>query len=135
MDASHRIAELRRFMAERDLALCLIKNPDNQYYLSGFKAVIYSRPIDLVITPQEIALIVPGLEEAHARAEAAVDQLFVYYEHPEMAPAGTSHLHHLDGILAGLRDGGLPVSPRTRNHTQAAPRSSGTDRARPLLRT
>jgi Xaa-Pro dipeptidase len=102
MDTSHRLEHFRTFMSERDLALCLVTAPDDQYYLSGFKAIIYSRPIDVVITPERLALIVPALEEAHARDEASFDELFVYYEHPEKAPAGTSHVQHLDTMLARL---------------------------------
>jgi Xaa-Pro dipeptidase len=105
MDVGHRIAALRRHMDEHGIALCLITQPDNQYYLSGFKAVIYSRPIDLVITADRVMLIIPGLEDVHARAEAAVDELFVYYEHPEMAHAGKSHVHHLETILRRLPRG------------------------------
>ena len=105
MDTSHRIEAFRRFMDERHLALCLVTAPDDQYYLSGFKAIIYSRPIDFVITPQSTALIIPALEEAHARAEASVDELFVYYEHPERAGGGKSHVEHLDKIVGRLPKG------------------------------
>lgn len=105
MDTSHRLDDLRGYMDRHDLAACLITIPDDQYYLSGFKAIIYSRPIDLVITGNEIALIVPGLEEVHAREEASVDHLMVYYEHPEKAAEGTTHVEHLDRILDRLPDG------------------------------
>jgi Xaa-Pro dipeptidase len=105
MNSSHRMAELRRYMDERDLALCIVLNPDNQQYLSGFRAVIYSRPIVLVVAPRQLTLIAPGLEEVHARAEAQVDELFIYYEHPEMAAHGKTHLHHLDGIVERLPRG------------------------------
>jgi len=92
-------------MDQNGLAACLITNPDDQYYLSGFKAIIYSRPIDLVISGDEISLIVPGLEEVHAREEASVDHLMVYYEHPERAGEGTTHVEHLDRILDRLSAG------------------------------
>jgi Xaa-Pro dipeptidase len=103
METGHRIARLRQLMSERGLAFCIVLEPDNQFYLSGFKAVIYSRPIVLVITEGEVVLIVPGLEEVHARDEAAVEQLLVYYEHPEKAGAGTSHIAHLNRILERFR--------------------------------
>lgn len=105
MDTTHRISELRRFMEERGIRLSLITNPDDQYYLSGFKAIIYSRPIDLLITPTQTVLIVPALEEAHARSEAAVDDVLVYYEHPEQASKGKSHLDHLGAFLKKLPAG------------------------------
>ncbi|MCJ7627387.1 MAG: aminopeptidase P family N-terminal domain-containing protein, partial [Longimicrobiales bacterium] len=117
MDTRHRIDELRRFMEERGIALCLVTNPDDQYYLSGFKAIIYSRPIDLLITPEKIALVVPALEEVHARDEARVDELLVYYEHPEKADRGKSHVEHVDRVVSrlssgarlGVQAGGLPL--------------------------
>lgn len=105
MDTSHRIAELRRFMEERGIALSLVTVPDDQYYLSGFKAIIYSRPIDLLLTPERIALVVPALEEVHAREEARVDELLVYYEHPEKADGGKRHLEHVDRVVGRLPTG------------------------------
>jgi Xaa-Pro dipeptidase len=92
-------------MEERDIALCLVSRPDDQHYLSGFKAILYSRPIDLVITPERVVLVVPALEEVHAREEAAVQELCVYYEHPERAGEGKSHVEHLDRIVGGLPSG------------------------------
>ena len=105
MDTSHRIEHFRRFMEERGIALCLVTGPDDQYYLSGFKAVVYSRPIDLVITPERISMVIPALEEDHSRAEAAVDELLVYYEHPERAGEGKTHVEHLDRMVARLSSG------------------------------
>lgn len=105
MDASHRSAEFRRYMDEQGIALAVITYPDNQVYLGGFRAVIYSRPIDLVIALDRTSLIVPGLEEAHATAEARFDELLVYYEHPERAHEGLNHLDHLGTILDRLPAG------------------------------
>jgi Xaa-Pro dipeptidase len=92
-------------MEERGIALCLVSRPDDQHYLSGFKAIVYSRPIDLVITPEKVVLVVPALEEVHAREEAAVEELLVYYEHPERAGDGTSHVEHLNHIVESLPTG------------------------------
>jgi len=92
-------------MEERDIALCLVTVPDDQYYLSGFKAIVYSRPIDLLITPEAVALVVPALEEVHARDEARVDELLVYYEHPEKAAGGKTHVEHVDRIVGRLPSG------------------------------
>jgi Xaa-Pro dipeptidase len=100
-----RIEPLRAVMARRHLAGALIVNPENQFYISGFKALIYSRPILLLITDSRTGLVIPALEEDHATAEAAVDELLVYYEHPEKAALGTSHLVHLERWLAGLPAG------------------------------
>lgn len=116
MNTSHRIEHFRNYMEEKEIALSLITAPDDQYYLSGFKAVVYSRPIDLVITAGKIGLIVPALEEVHAREEAVVDELLVYYEHPEKADGGKSHVEHLDrmvdrlgpGTRLGVQAGAIP---------------------------
>jgi len=100
VNTAHRIAELRRLMEARGIALSLVMNPDNQQYITGFKALIYSRPIVLAISPEKTTLVVPGLEEVHAKHEAKVDELLVYYEHPELADRGKTHLDHL-GKIAG----------------------------------
>ncbi len=92
-------------MEEKGIALSLITTPDNQFYVSGFRAIVYSRPIDFVLTPEKSVLIVPGLEESHAHHEAAVDEVLVYYEHPEKAERGKSHLDHLDSFLRRLPGG------------------------------
>jgi Xaa-Pro dipeptidase len=88
MSVSNRLANLRRFMTEQNLTAVVVTSPDNQFYYSGFKALIYSRPIYFIITPSETAYIVPGLEEQHAQAEAKADHIFVYYEHPEKEKEG-----------------------------------------------
>lgn len=101
----HRLARLRRNMAEREIDAVLIVAPDNQFYLSGFKAVIYSRPILLLVNREHTSIIVPGLERDHAEGEKAADEILVYYEHPEMANHGTSHLEHLDRLLGYYASG------------------------------
>lgn len=50
-------------------------------------------------------MIVPGLEEAHANGEQAADHVLAYYEHPEMAHRGGSHLDHFDELLSGYPSG------------------------------
>jgi len=96
-------------MHENNVDLSLIIQPENQYYISGFKAIVYSRPIGLVVTSDTISLIVPGLDEKHAEAEATVDEIFVYYEHPEKAESGISYIDHIEKIIstfpAGARIG------------------------------
>ena len=57
-------------------------------YLTGFQALLYSRPIYLVVTAERTELVVPGLEEEHAGQAAAIDAVTVYYEHPEKGTPG-----------------------------------------------
>ena len=100
-----RLSELRAFMSDAGISAALVVSPDDQFYLSGFRALLYSRPILLVVREDRTSIIVPGLEEAHARHENAADEVLVYYEHPELAPRGTSHTAHLDGLLSSYPRG------------------------------
>jgi Xaa-Pro dipeptidase len=40
-----RLKKIRDYMDERKIAKALILNPENQFYLTGFRAINYSRPI------------------------------------------------------------------------------------------
>lgn len=100
MDTKNRLSRLRDYMQENKIELSIIVNPENQFYVSGFKAIIYSRPIILGIKLDKTFLIVPGLEEEHSKAHANVDEIFVYYEQPEKINYGTSHLDHLKTQLS-----------------------------------
>ncbi|ASK64235.1 X-Pro dipeptidase [Virgibacillus phasianinus] len=84
-------SRVREWMNENNVASLVITDPANQFYLSGFKALIYSRPILLIIDHETSAFILPSLEEKHAEAEAEVDNLYAYYETPEMAGGNASN--------------------------------------------
>lgn len=99
MSNNMRLERLRKYMNEKNIEIALIFEPDNQFYISGFKAITYSRPIVTVVTQDKIELIVPGLEELHAKEVAKVDNVYVYYEIPEMKEHGISHKHYLDIVL------------------------------------
>jgi Xaa-Pro dipeptidase len=105
VDATRRLADLREYMDKQGIDLCIVMHPENQYYLSGFKAIIYSRPIVFVIEGTKTDLIIPALEEEHAAHEAKVDETFVYYEHPEMAHEGISYIQALDRVLSKYGEG------------------------------
>ncbi len=83
MQTNHRISRVREWMRKHQVSSAIITNPAHQFYLSGFKALIYSRPILFIIGHEETAYILPGLEEQHAQAEAKVDKLYVYHEYPD----------------------------------------------------
>jgi Xaa-Pro dipeptidase len=105
MSDVHRAARIARF---RDrLATCgvdaaLVWLPAHQHYLTGFMAHIYSRPIFVLVTPKRSTLVVPGLEEHHARSRSVVDEVVAYSEVPGGAPARTTAAAVLDDLLAGL---------------------------------
>jgi len=101
--ARERAAALADHLAPLDAAAGLIVSPANQTYLSGFRALLYSRPILLLVTSGGTALVVPGLEEAHARAKAAVDRLLIYHERP--GGDGGDWSDRLDELLGQLPAG------------------------------
>ncbi|MCD6363265.1 MAG: aminopeptidase P family protein [Synergistetes bacterium] len=116
-EVKNRINRLRSFLAEKEVDFALILDPLNQYYYTGFYAIIYSRPILLTISQNETHLIVPCLEELHAKEDATVDKIHVYYEHPEKAHAGTQPFSILKEIIiqkgwkgAGVEKEKLPTS-------------------------
>jgi Xaa-Pro dipeptidase len=98
-----RIGSLRSWMAAHETDAVLLIDPANQQYVTGFKALIYSRPILTLLTPDELCLVVPGLEERHAQEEARADRLLVYYEHPDAPGPDTDPLAVALRRLAGLR--------------------------------
>ncbi|HEX6989224.1 MAG TPA: Xaa-Pro peptidase family protein [Bacillota bacterium] len=101
-----------RWMEQEGLDLAVVSRPSNQYYLSGFKVFLYSRPLYYLVTPQRTVFIVPGLEEEHARRKQAADEIRVYYEHPvDEAARLTLHDHlrqAITDLLAGRAPGGRP---------------------------
>ncbi len=99
MNIKKRLETFRGCMSEKQIDLSLIWEPDNQYYLSGFRAITYSRPIVTLISHEQTELIVPGLEEVHAAEKANVDKLYVYYEQIDMRHREISYLDHLSKIL------------------------------------
>jgi len=55
----------------------IVLAPANTYYVSGFRAITYSRPV-LVIVWDSSALIIPELEAAHARERSAIRDIRTY---------------------------------------------------------
>jgi len=98
-----RLKRIRDYMDESKITKALVLNPENQFYLTGFRAINYSRPIFLIIDLDSTCLIVPALEEEHAKNEAYVDEIKVYYEYPEMKEYGTSPYEHLFSRLEGTK--------------------------------
>ncbi|WHY01786.1 Xaa-Pro peptidase family protein [Neobacillus sp. DY30] len=99
MSIKKRLETFRNYMSEKEIELSLIWEPDNQYYLSGFRAISYSRPIVTLISHDQTELIVPGLEEVHAAEKANVDKLYVYFEQIDMRHREVSYLDHLSKLL------------------------------------
>ena len=100
MNTFLRIQALRSHMARYELDACLLSSPENMQYMSGFQAITYSRPIFFLVNHTSTCLIIPALEEAHADLDSTgVEQLRVYYEHPEKVSVAGSPLDHLRQLL------------------------------------
>jgi len=105
MKVKHRLDQLRKLMGEHQLENVFILNPDHQFYLTGFKALTYSRPIILNISLHQSSLVVPGLEEIHAKDVAEIDNIHVYYEHPIEKVSKKDHMEYIKEFLKGCSSG------------------------------
>ena len=121
IDFGARITRLRGVLDRDGLDAAVLASPANIAYLAGFQALIYSRPIYLVVTPARTELVVPGLEEEHAGHAAGIDQVTVYYEHPEKGKPGENAPDTLADLLlergarrVGLEYASAPIALRER---------------------
>ncbi|MCK1975945.1 Xaa-Pro peptidase family protein [Jeotgalicoccus huakuii] len=111
-----RVEHLRRLMKEKEVDTVLISNFENQYYFSGLKAITYSRPILLKVSQSDMAIVIPTLEENHAKHITAADQLYVYHE-VEGKEGEYSYLAQVDALMntipagskVGIEFGSLPT--------------------------
>jgi Xaa-Pro dipeptidase len=82
MDGAKAMVEQRLERMQRELRglgvdAMIVLTPANTYYLSGFHAVTYSRPV-AVLVADEPALIIPELEETHARERSVISRIRTY---------------------------------------------------------
>lgn len=108
MSVLPQIRALRSKLREHGAAGFLTLDPDQQTWLAGFRALTYSRPIVLLVGLERSMLIVPELEDRHAREHARVDCVKSYNERPGAETAG-SHAQLLDALLDVL-PAGAPVA-------------------------
>src|SRR5699024_6092813 len=93
-------ARYRKMMKTERIDFSIVTEPDSQFYLTGFMALTYSRPIILIIDKEKSMFILPGLEEVHASEKALVDEVHAYYEHPEMIQSGCKYEEKVKDVLA-----------------------------------
>lgn len=116
-----RIQTFRKKMRETGVDVSILWDPDNEYYLSGFRAISYSRPIVLLVFQDKIQYIIPALEVDHAKMNAKADEFFVYHEKIQQRHLDTSYDQVLTRILnslskdtaIGLEMGIIPASVYT----------------------
>jgi Xaa-Pro aminopeptidase len=92
----------REKLAQKNADVAIIWEPDNQFYLSGLRAEIYSRPLVLWVYPDRSEFIVPALEEVHAKQKSIVDKLHVYYETYMHSHLDTSYLQPFHRLMDAL---------------------------------
>jgi Xaa-Pro dipeptidase len=100
------VEKLRQRLRRDGAAGYLTLDPDQQVWLTGFRALTYSRPIVLFVGEEETRLIVPELERRHSTQHARVDAVSWYAERPGEGMAGT-HAELLDQLLEALPPGSL----------------------------
>jgi Xaa-Pro aminopeptidase len=116
-----RIADFRAQMERKGVDLAILWEPDNEYYLSGFRAISYTRPIVLMVYRDKIEYIIPALEVDHARMHAKVDGFHVYHEKIQQSHLDVTYdqvlvkiLEKLDKkLVIGLEMGVIPASVYT----------------------
>ena len=99
MDYSTRLRCLRQFMDDNGLKAAIISRPMNQYYLTGFITISYSRTIATLVESDKVSMILPGFVEELAQQISNADAFYTYYEHPEEADKGLDYTVHLDALL------------------------------------
>lgn len=109
MNVEKRLSELRNFMNANNLSLGILLDPENQYYITGFRAYLQTRPTLLIVKADSNSLIVPTLEKKKAEKEVPAYEILVYYENPERTNKVESYMDRLKELLtiypAGTRIG------------------------------
>lgn len=92
-------------MEESNIDLSIIMNVENQYYLNGLKAITYSRPIVLAIDSKNLSLIIPSLEENHAKEKTDANELYIYHETNLYGGDKKSYLDYLETVISQYPNG------------------------------
>lgn len=88
---SGRLERVGTLLAQQGLESLVVINPSNTYYLSGFRAAAYSRPVIVIAGPAP-ALIIPELELPHAVQRSTIPQIITYSDRGMGSTAATSPL-------------------------------------------
>lgn len=81
---SSRLKRLQEALRLKNINKALVLKPENTYYLSLFQAIIYSRPIAVIIPEEgDPTLIVPYLDLEHARERSPIPEVKHYYREEE----------------------------------------------------
>jgi Xaa-Pro dipeptidase len=98
-----RLETVYRSVRDAGLEALVVSTPANTYYLTGFRAVTYSRPVVVVLTASPV-LVIPELEAAHAQARSRVREIRAYADTALGGLTGKHPLHlALDLTIEVLR--------------------------------
>src|SRR2546428_786553 len=96
------LADLR----DAGLDALLVSTPSNTYYVCGFRAIAYSRPV-LVVVGEQSVLTIPELEETQARATSGIPTIRTYPATGLWGLGGKSALLvEIDRCLDAMRESG-----------------------------
>lgn len=102
-----RIEAVLKDLRASDLDALIAITPANTYYLSGFRAITYSRPVVVLVCPEPV-LVIPELEETHARQRSGIRDIRTYSDMGLGGLAGKSPFRlALDLCLEAMREKGL----------------------------
>src|SRR2546428_9442086 len=97
------LADLR----DAGLDALLVSTPANTYYVCGFRAITYSRPV-LVVVGEHSVLIIPELEATHGRASCGLSTIRTYADTGLGGLGGKSTLQvAVDHCVDAMRESGL----------------------------
>ena len=79
-----RVKRIQEEIATRNIDAIVLGRPQSSYYVTGYNAIIYTRPIYAVLTQfGDPILVLPYLRESHAKDESPwVNDMRVYFEFP-----------------------------------------------------
>ncbi|MEM0226901.1 MAG: Xaa-Pro peptidase family protein [Thermofilaceae archaeon] len=102
-----RLKKLQGILATKGVDVAVVLKPENTYYVSLFQAIIYSRPIAVIVPSEgDPTLIVPYLDLEHARERSPIPTIKHYYHEEEF-------YHILKEDLRDARRVGLDVDSLT----------------------
>ena len=100
MNYKSRTQKFRQYMDDNGLKAAIVSRPMNQYYLTGFITISYSRTIATIIEHDKTSMILPGFVSELAEQTSNADAFYTYFEHPDEADKGLDYTVHLNAILS-----------------------------------
>lgn len=73
-----RIEKIRRVMREKDIDTVIIARPENVFYFSNFNPIINSHPAYVIVSHDNICLLVHCIRCDHARVEGSIVNVQLY---------------------------------------------------------